>query len=670
MPEARIQKTVGRDEELARLSAFLDRVGEGPAALLLDGEAGIGKTELWRAGVAEARRRGYEVLEARPAEAESRLSFAGLADLLAGVLDEVEALPAPRRRPLAVALLLEDASGPPPDPRAIAVALLEVLRAVARRGPLLVAVDDVQWLDPASSAAVGFALRRAAGERVGVLLARRSGIDAALEVDRAIPRDLVDVGPLSFGATQRLLRERLESSFSRSTLRLVHDRAGGNPFFALELARALGDRGVSLAPGDELPVPADLGRLLRDRLAALPPRDRGAARGRGGAGGAAVAARRRRRPPRPGVRGRSAGARGRAGALRASAAGRGGLRRGAAGPPAGAPSPARRRGRRSRAACAATRPRRRRAATRGGSRRRRRRPTPRGAPEAAAELAERAVGLDPERRSGGAGEARRRGRPVPRARGRRPTGAAAPRGRARRTRRRGPPGRRLRLAMARCLRNVDAIIAELEAALAEAGGDARLEAEAIGQLAGVIGSTRSVADAEPYARAAVDAAERTGDPALLASALCTLAVIEFFLGRGVPVGLMERALALEPECDTLPIGERPVTRFGLDVQVGRRRRPLARAARGGGADRRRARRQRRRRAALLLVLPRAALGRTGGAAWSSPSGSSSWESRPSGRTSLLYGLGARAVLLARLGDEAGTRRDAGEADRAGGSGPG
>ena len=262
---------LGRDEELARLGAFLDRVAVGPAGLVLDGEAGIGKTELWRSAVAGAREGGYAVLEARPSEAERELTFAGLSDLLAGLGDEITALPAPRRRPLSVALLLEESGGSPPDARGIAVATLELMRRLASRGPLLVAIDDVQWLDRASAAALAFALRRAPPERVGVLLACRAGEPAALELDRTSDPERLVVRPLSLGAVRLVLGQRLGVTFPRATLRRLYERSGGNPFFALELGRALRDRVGALGPGDDLPVPVDLARLLRERLASLPP---------------------------------------------------------------------------------------------------------------------------------------------------------------------------------------------------------------------------------------------------------------------------------------------------------------------------------------------------------------------------------------------------------------
>src|SRR5919202_3335027 len=107
MQMAGVGAPLGRDAELARLRAFLERRPEdGAAALLLEGEAGIGKTAMWRAATEAARERGFRVLRARPSEAEQTLSFAALADLLVDAQEVIEQLPAVQRRPPAVALLL------------------------------------------------------------------------------------------------------------------------------------------------------------------------------------------------------------------------------------------------------------------------------------------------------------------------------------------------------------------------------------------------------------------------------------------------------------------------------------------------------------------------------------------------------------------------------------
>src|SRR5947209_2112672 len=120
---------VGREEELGRLHGFVGRAGDGPAALVLEGEPGIGKSTLWLAGVGHAKELGVRVLSSRPAEAEQSLAHVGLGDLFADVLEDVlPRLPAPRRRVLEVALLLEEASADPVDHRTLAVAVQSVLQ--------------------------------------------------------------------------------------------------------------------------------------------------------------------------------------------------------------------------------------------------------------------------------------------------------------------------------------------------------------------------------------------------------------------------------------------------------------------------------------------------------------------------------------------------------------
>ena len=154
-------EVVAREQELASVAAFLDEPRAAPGALLLEGEAGIGKSTLWLAAVEQARERGLRVLSSRPAEAERTLAYAGLGDLLEGVLEETlpELLP-PRRRALEIATLRDEAAGDPVDPRAVAVAVRDVLQLIGEAGPVAVAIDDVQWLDASSAGAIEFALRR------------------------------------------------------------------------------------------------------------------------------------------------------------------------------------------------------------------------------------------------------------------------------------------------------------------------------------------------------------------------------------------------------------------------------------------------------------------------------------------------------------------------------
>src|SRR5215471_8423192 len=261
---------------MAAVAAFLDAVGSGSAGLVLEGAAGIGKTTVWAAGAALAAGRGYTVMSCRPAESEARLSFAALGDLLGGVLEEaVAGLPPPQRRALEVALLLADPAGSPPEQRAVCVAFLGVLRGLAASGPVVVAVDDLQWLDVPSAAAVQFAVRRLSGERAGLLASARigGGGPAAPAAGTGLPGERVTrlrVGPLPLGAFEPVLRASAGAGLSRLTIRRLFDASGGNPFYGLELARALRRAGAEPAAEDPLPVPADLRGVLTARLAALP----------------------------------------------------------------------------------------------------------------------------------------------------------------------------------------------------------------------------------------------------------------------------------------------------------------------------------------------------------------------------------------------------------------
>src|SRR4051794_33286947 len=139
----------GRESELRSLEGFLERKAGAPSALVLSGEAGIGKTELWEACFERARGRGTRGLAHRAGEAEAVLSFAGIAELLGPVAaDMLPRLGALRRRALAAALMIEGSDGDGVvEPRAVALAVLDVLTALADDTPVLVAVDDFQWLD-------------------------------------------------------------------------------------------------------------------------------------------------------------------------------------------------------------------------------------------------------------------------------------------------------------------------------------------------------------------------------------------------------------------------------------------------------------------------------------------------------------------------------------------
>jgi AAA ATPase domain len=154
-----VSDLVGRRQELAALEEFLDRMQREPAVLLVEGASGIGKTVIWRAGVELARARNTQVLSCRPGSSEVNLSFAGLGDLSDGPLDDaLPRLPDPQRRALESALALSNLQSPA-DRRVLGLAFLAILRWQVRRAPVLLAVDDVQWLDAPSARILEFALR-------------------------------------------------------------------------------------------------------------------------------------------------------------------------------------------------------------------------------------------------------------------------------------------------------------------------------------------------------------------------------------------------------------------------------------------------------------------------------------------------------------------------------
>ena len=157
------------------------------------------------------------------------------------------------------------------DPRALGLAVRSSLQLLAEDERILVAIDDVQWLDDSSARALAFALRRLGAADILFLFARRledgarpSALEPALGTENVLR---LPVGPLSVGALHRFLRDRLERPFARQTLLRIHERSGGNPFFAVELARVLD---ADLDPLQPLPVPETLEELVRARISGLP----------------------------------------------------------------------------------------------------------------------------------------------------------------------------------------------------------------------------------------------------------------------------------------------------------------------------------------------------------------------------------------------------------------
>jgi DNA-binding CsgD family transcriptional regulator len=264
-------RVFGREHELAAVDAFI-RGDPRVRAFVLMGGPGIGKTTVWEAGARSAQDFGLRVLSARASGAETQHSFATLVDLLEGVdSDELAGLPAPQLHALEVALLRAEPTGGAAEPHAVAIGFLNALRALAEHEPVLVALDDVQWLDPPSADALTFATRRLRSEPIAFLLTRRPGDPSELE--RALERGVLErneLVALSLGALRRLLSDRLGLRLPRRLLRQIAEVTAGNPLFALEVGRTLSERGLPEL-GEELPIPDAVDELLGTRVARLDP---------------------------------------------------------------------------------------------------------------------------------------------------------------------------------------------------------------------------------------------------------------------------------------------------------------------------------------------------------------------------------------------------------------
>lgn len=264
---------IGRNSELGEIEAWLTGAEGEPPALIVEGEPGIGKTTVWREAVRRARALGMWVLECRPAESELKLGYSALADLLDGVSSgHLAALPDPQRLALEAALLRVEAPDHMLDPRTVATGFLSLLGNLSSEARLVLAIDDLQWLDAPTAQALEFAARRL-DNRVRLIATLRQAGESPI----ALPSDQVRRLPLdslSLAAVHRLLVTRVGRSFPRLILVKIRQTSRGNPLYALEIARALIRSGAAVSPGEALPVPGSLTGLLLEHIGGLPERTR------------------------------------------------------------------------------------------------------------------------------------------------------------------------------------------------------------------------------------------------------------------------------------------------------------------------------------------------------------------------------------------------------------
>jgi DNA-binding NarL/FixJ family response regulator len=248
------------------------QLGAGHSVLVY-GPAGIGKSTVLDAvanGYANSGAKRTQLLRAAAAEVESGLPYLTLVDLFGAALAEHGSLlPGHLRAALDAALLRTAPPTSAQDELAVRLAVLELVRVLAAAGPVLIILDDAQWIDEPSAGVLRFVARRVSELPVRVLAAERGPSPTRCEL---LPPPVAElpVAPLSAEELDRLLRERFAGRLSRATLGRIAAACDGNPLFAVELGRAAVEHGEPAAAVQPLPVPDRLRRLLSARLAALP----------------------------------------------------------------------------------------------------------------------------------------------------------------------------------------------------------------------------------------------------------------------------------------------------------------------------------------------------------------------------------------------------------------
>src|SRR5215207_8693123 len=257
---------VGRDRESVLVDRLLVRARAGAAGVLVVlGEAGIGKTALldYAAGRAE----GMTVVRAVGVESEAELEFSGLFDVCRPLLDRVDGLAERQREALAGALGVGPTGSV--DRFSLGAATLSLLAAAAEDAPLLVLLDDAQWLDAESTDALLFAARRLAAERVAVLVAARGDRGGGLDL-RAFER--VALAGIDSEAAAALLARHAGREVAPEAAERIRRATGGSPLALLELAARLSpSQLLGLEPlADPVPVGATVTRAFAERAERLP----------------------------------------------------------------------------------------------------------------------------------------------------------------------------------------------------------------------------------------------------------------------------------------------------------------------------------------------------------------------------------------------------------------
>ena len=263
---------VGRPAEREALGGLLAGTAEGySGALVLRGEAGVGKTALLDETLAAATAAGMQASRLTGVEPETQLGYAGLHRFLLPFADHLEGLPGPQRDALRSTFGL--VSGLPADRFLVALGVLTLLADVASAAPLVCVIDDVQWLDPESALVLGFAARRLYAEQVVLLFAVR---EPAGQVSTLAGLPELVVGGLDDEAAMELLASLAPGPLSPAVGARIVAETGGNPLALVELARGLSPAqlaGAEVLP-EPLPASGSLDKAFGCRVGRLAPEAR------------------------------------------------------------------------------------------------------------------------------------------------------------------------------------------------------------------------------------------------------------------------------------------------------------------------------------------------------------------------------------------------------------
>ena len=254
---------LGRDRDLAELFALVDGIEERGGALVVRGEAGIGKSALLAAAQERALDRGVAVVSTAGALSEAQLAFAGLHQLLLPSFDHLDLLPDPQRQALETAFGI--AEGDAPDLFLVGLATLGLVAERSAETPLLFVVDDAHWLDQPSCDVLAFVARRVESDPAVLLFAVREGLPS--------PFDDADLAELSLtGLDLEASSALLDASVTTLPVELrerILEEAAGNPLALIELPAAAADLGARTPQSGLLPLTARLEQAFASRLTTL-----------------------------------------------------------------------------------------------------------------------------------------------------------------------------------------------------------------------------------------------------------------------------------------------------------------------------------------------------------------------------------------------------------------